>query len=226
MVHKSKTKQVVISGLIIILSIFSLMGCSKPKSAGEQAYTFMEQAANLEKGFNDQQAPLVNEEQKEQTLYNDIMALDMKQFDQIQTKSEAALKSITTRRALIKKEKESIDSAEAVFKKAEPLLNKVTSKKSAPLAKALIKDMSNRYTSFQNLYKDYNQSLDDETALFNLLKTKDLTVEKLQAQLDTVNASYKKINADKDQFNQITQTFNKDKQAFYKSMNIMGNSAG
>ncbi|WEG11752.1 YkyA family protein [Pullulanibacillus sp. KACC 23026] len=222
MIHRIKT----FSLFLPLIGLLFIGGCSKQASPAEQAYTDMEKAAHEEKTFNDQQKPLIQEEQKEQNLYNEIMALDMKHFDQISAKSEEALKSIKKRRTLIMKEKESIDQAEKVFEKAVPLLKEVKTGKSATYAKALINDMSNRKSAFQTLYKDYSDSLDQETALFNLLKTKNLTVEKLQAQLDKVNNSYKKINTDKDKFNNSTNQFNQDKKNFYKSMNIMGKHSG
>lgn len=225
MIHK-KNRRKWGAGLLIIGLVFSLSGCTKKPTPGEQAFQYMEKAASQEANFNAQQQPLVQEEQKEQSIYNQIMKLDMKHFNEIKAKSGDALKSIEKRSQLIQKEKASIDQAETTFKKAVPLLKQVKRSKSKPYAEALIKDMSDRYASFQNLYTLYNQSLDEEKTLFTMLQTKGLTVQKLQGQLDKVNASYKKINKEKQTFNNDTIKFNKDKQNFYKSMNIMGDHSG
>lgn len=224
MLHKRIYKMSM--GFVCAFLLLGLTGCTKKPSPGEQAFQYIEKSATLETTFNDQQKPLVQEEQKEQTIYNEIMKLDMKHFDQIKAKSGEALKSIEKRKAYMQKEKDSIDQAEGVFKKAVPLLKEVKRSKSVPYAQALIKDMSDRYTSFQHLYTLYNQSLDDEKSLFSMLQTKGLTVEKLQAQLDKVNASYKKIDTEKTNFNTYTKKFNQDKQDFYKSLNIMGDHSG
>ena len=213
-------------GLISWLSLSMLAGCSAAKSPGEKAFQYMEKAAQLESGFNAQQKPLIKEEQNEQQLYQDILALDMKQFDQIQAKSKQALSSVAKRKQLMETEKKSMDQAANIFKKAEPFVNQIKDKKQAVIGKKTIKDMNDRYDSFNKLNTYYNQSLTADESLFKLLQTKGVTVENLQKKLDEVNASYKKIDKEKDQFNTYTTSFNQDKKAFYKSMNISGEHSG
>jgi hypothetical protein len=212
--------------LVMGLSLLTLVACSTTKSPGEKAFQYMEKAAQLESVFNAQQKPLIEEEQKEQQLYEEILALNMKHFDQINEKSKQALKSVSTRRRLMAKEKESMDQAAEEFKKADPYVNRINSTQQAAAGKKAITDMHNRYAAFNKLNTYYNDSLNSDESLFKLLETKGLTVETLQKKLDEVNASYKKIDQEKDQFNTYTKEFNKDKKAFYKSMNISGEHSG
>jgi hypothetical protein len=212
--------------LIVGLSLLTLVGCSTNKSPGEKAFQYMEKAAQLESVFNAQQKPLIQEEQKEQQLYQEILALDMKHFDQIKEKSKQALKSVAVRKRLLEKEKESMDQAAIEFKKAEPYIKKIKNTNQATIGNKAIKDMHNRYAAFNKLNTYYNDSLKSDESLFKLLETKELTVETLQEKLDQVNASYKKIDQEKNQFNHFTKEFNIDKKAFYKSMNISGEHSG
>lgn len=221
--RQRKRTQVV---LCIGLCLFTLTGCSAAKSPGEKAFQYMEKAAQQESEFNAQQEPLVKEEQKEQQLYHDILALNMKQFNQIQEKSKQALQIIDKRNQYMQKEKESMDQAEKTFKQAEPYVNKVTDMKQAVFGKKAVGDMNNRYAAFNKLYTYYNDSVKADQSLFKLLETKGLTVETLQKKLDEVNASYKKIDQEKEAFNRYTKAFNQDKMAFYRSMNISGEHSG
>ena len=199
-----------------------LVGCNKDQKPSEKAFDYMEKAASQEQDFNEQQQPLVDEEKKEQDLYNKIMKLDMDDYKQISDYSDQALASIQKRQDMIDKEKKSIDSGYKMFKKAIPHLNDVEKDEAQKSAQAIVDIMDKRYEAFQSLYDAYQSSIDEDTKLFNLLKKKELTTEELQTQLKVVNDSYTKVDEDKETFNKYTEEFNKNKKDFYDTVGITG----
>lgn len=197
-----------------------LVSCSNDKSVSQKIFKHAEKAAQLENGFNNQQKPLLDAEKKEQSLYNQIIALDMSKYNKIVTLSNEALDSIKHREDLLSKEKKSIDDAYKEFQKVKPLISELSNKDLKAKANTLYTSMVNRYKTYQNLHDAYQTSLSEDKKLYNMLKDKNLSIDTLQKQIDTVNKSYKTINDDKDKFNKYTGTFNKEKKDFYKAAGI------
>jgi hypothetical protein len=213
-----KIKMVGILCFIFAL-LFAMPGCTS-ETSGDKAFTNLENAANKEDVFNQQQKPLIEEEKAEQDLYKKIMALDLSKYDQIKEYSDEALKHVNKRDELIEKEKKSIDDAYNAFKEAVPYLKKTDNKDALPHAKNMIDDMTKRYQAFQDLYTAYKESIKLDTSLFTMLKDKNLTKDDLSKQLGKVNDAYKKVDQQKDIFNELTQSFNKEKRKFYKILKL------
>ncbi|GGH74241.1 YkyA family protein [Pullulanibacillus pueri] len=205
--------------VLALIVITLLSGCNK-KSEGDQAFDFMEKAAAEEQTFNEQQQPLVDEEKKEQDLYNKIMNVDVKDDKQVSKYSDQALASIEKRQKMMEKEKKSIDSAYKLFQKAVPHINKVKEEKAQKPGKQTIENMEKRYEAFGDLYKVYTASITDDQKLFKLMTNKKLTTEDLQKQLKVVNDHYESIEKNKETFNKYTESFNKEKQSFYSALGI------
>lgn len=206
--------------LIVLLTIVLVASCSKEKNTSQEIFNHLEKAAELEKGFNNQQQPLVDAEKKEQQLYNQIIALDMSKYNQIVTLSNEALDSIKNREDFLSKEKQSMDQAYQEFLKTKPLIAQLTDKSLKEKANVLYATMVKRYNTYQDLHNAYAASISEDKKLYTMFKDKKLSIENLQKQIDVVNNGYKKINDDKDTFNKYTGKFNKEKKDFYQAAGI------
>ncbi|MDQ0217251.1 YkyA family protein [Peribacillus cavernae] len=203
---------------VILLSAVLVSGCNG--SPEEQIHSILEETVQQEKGFEDQQTPIAKSETKEKQLYDQIIKLGMKEFDQIVKLSDDALKNIQNREKLIEKEHKSIQKSEEEFNKIDTEMKDIDDKKVQQQAEDLKKTMESRYAAHDRLYKSYKESLSLDKQLYELFKNEDLKMEELQAQIDKINTSYQKVLLANEQFNKETELYNQEKKAFYKSADI------
>lgn len=198
--------------------IFLLSGCGE--NPAETIYEHLEKAVVLEEMFKEQQAPLVEAEQKEHEIYEQIISLGIDEFDEIVRLSQEALIYVNKRYEMIDKEKSSIEAGYNEF-------NKITSEHLEKLDEEVVEafnklkeTMDNRYKAYQTLYQNYKNALDLDKQLYEMLQQEDLTMEALQAHIDKINASYEEVLAAKEEFNQYTEQYNELKEEFYKKTNL------
>ncbi|MEH6905342.1 YkyA family protein, partial [Neobacillus drentensis] len=79
--------------LLLCLSILIVIiaGCTKEKTPVEKMYDVLEKVVSAEKVFEEQQNPLVTLEKREKEIYDQIIKLGMKEYDQIVKLSDEAV---------------------------------------------------------------------------------------------------------------------------------------
>ncbi|MCS0543110.1 YkyA family protein, partial [Aeromonas veronii] len=92
---------------LCICMSFLLMVCMGGPTPEEQIYETLEKVVAVEKDFEEQQNPLVELEKKEKELYDEILTLGMKEFDQIVSLSKDALAIVGDRETRINNEQKS-----------------------------------------------------------------------------------------------------------------------
>ncbi|SFL57114.1 YkyA family protein [Salibacterium qingdaonense] len=187
-------------------------------NAAEQAYTHLEEAASLENGFEEQQEPIMNLEEKEQQLYEDMLSLGTEDMEQIQSLATEAVGLAEERKQLLEQEKESIESAYEEYQLAVEQMNQVEQAREE--AQAVKKAMENRYTSYQDLYESYQKAVEQDIELYHAFTNEDLEIEDLQNRIDTVNQQYSIVVENKDAFNSYTDEYNQAKQNFYEAAEL------
>ncbi len=200
---------------VIALGLLSACG-EKP---AETVYQHLETAVELEAPFEQQQEPLQQAEQKENELFEQIIALGMDEFEQISSLADEALVSVESRLTMVETEKESIEASYQEFSEIESLVGDAEEEWSSTLAE-LSESMEERYHTYQELYSVYTEALNKDRALFEMLKEEELTMEDLQAQIDQVNESYRDVTEKKEQFNQSTDEYNEMKRSFYEAAEL------
>ena len=204
-------------GLIGVFLLIFMAACTSPENT---IYEVMEATAKKEDGFEKQQEPLAKLEADEKAIFDEIMDLGMKEFDEITKLADEALANLDEREELIKKEKQSIDESREEFKKATEEFNKIKDEKLKEEADHLQSLMNNRYETHNTLYELYLQGLEEDRKIYELIKKDDLQMEELSAQIDTTNQVYESIIKENSQFNEQTEQFNEAKLQFYKNAGI------
>jgi Putative cell-wall binding lipoprotein len=204
-----------IAFLIVILS-----GCVGMTSPEEQMYEILEKTVTLEEEFQKQQDPLVEHEQAEQDLYNQIMSLGMKDFDEIVQLSNEALEHAEKREELIQKERQSIEKAQQEFIKVEDIVPTIKDEKIKAEAKKLVKTMSDRYEAHKQLYEAYMEGLALDKELYQMFQREDLTMEELEEHLTKINEAYERVLVANEAFNQKTEVYNELKLQFYQQAGL------
>lgn len=206
--------------IIMIAGVFSLAGCLDKQSPEEKMFEALEKVVSIEKGFEDQQDPLVELEKKEKEIYEQIISLGMKEYDQIVKLADEALAIADKRDEHIEKEKESIDESEKEFGNVEGIIDEIEEADLKKQATELQATMKERYAIHEKLYKNYKQGLQYDKELYEMLKDKELSFEKLEEQINKVNEVYETVLNNNQEFNDKTDQYNKEKMNFYKNAGI------
>ncbi|MBT2687854.1 YkyA family protein [Bacillus sp. ISL-47] len=186
----------------------------------EKMYEILENVVAKEKTFEEQQDPLVNLEKKEKDLYDRIIALGMKEFDEITKLSDEASSIVDQRKDHMEKEQESIQASKVEFETLLPIIEEIEDKKVKEKSKLLYEIMMERYKIHDVLYKDYSKALEYDKELYAMFKKEDLSLEQLEEQISKINDMYEKILASNKQFNEKTEEYNEAKLSFYKEAGL------
>ncbi|MDQ1146873.1 hypothetical protein QE429_003700 [Bacillus sp. SORGH_AS 510] len=204
----------------VIAVIFILSGCLAKETPEEKMYDVLEKVVSKEKVFEEQQEPLVKLEDEEKTLYDEIIKLGMKEYDQIVKLSDKALALIDKRKEHMEKETKSIRDSEKEFKKVAKIKDEIQDKKLAQLANDLHSIMTQRYQAHEVLNKYYIEALKNDKELYEMFKNKDVPLEDLETKVTQLNDNYKKVFEANENFNKLTEQYNDKKVAFYKKAGL------
>lgn len=215
--HVNK-KRLILSVIIVILL---LAGCSTNKATPvDKMYNILEQVAAKEKGFEEQQDPLVALEKQEKTIYDQMIKLGMKDYNQIVQLADEGIASADKRKDYLDKETNSIKQSEAEFKKVPAITKELDNPGLKKQADALYNIMMQRYQAHDELYLEYSGAIQDDKQLYEMFKNKNLPLNQLEAQVNKVNEDYKKVAAANDAFNKFTEQYNAKKLEFYKNAGL------
>lgn len=210
-------KRLLISTFIFAIAVIA-SGCTS--SPTESIYQTLEETAVKEKEFQLQQGPLADLEKAENELFDEILTLGMKEFDEISKLADEAMANLDEREKLLKKEKESLDASKEAFKKAEEEITKLKDEKLNKQASELQSLMKKRYESYEKLYNTYNKGIAEDRKIYEMIKDKELKMEDLQTQIDATNKAYENVFEANNEFNELTEKFNEAKVNFYKESGI------
>lgn len=194
-----------------------MVGC-QGKSATYKIYEHLEEAVHLETGFAEQQEKIAALEQEEQEIYQEIS--DLEKLEDIIALADQAIQNIEERYERVELEKESIHNAREEFEKIEPLINDIKDDDVKDKAEELYEVMKRRYDIYQDLYKSYVDSLDEEKSLYTSLKRENYSQEEYREQIQTINELYQEVIHVNDQFNENTKLYNSLKKEFYEAANM------
>ncbi|WP_010649575.1 YkyA family protein [Oceanobacillus massiliensis] len=204
-----------LSFILLITLIALLTACSSP-STEEQIHSHLEEAVNLEEGFENQQEEITDLEVQEQEIYNQIIDLGMEDFEKIKELSEQALGTIDEREEKIELERESIETSQEEFVKIEDLITELDDGTAKEKAENMYEMMNKRYTAYGQLNDAYVTSLEQERELYQMLQQEDIEQETLTEQINAINESYEKVLSSNEEFNNYTMEYNELKKEFYE----------
>ncbi|WP_231510863.1 YkyA family protein [Bacillus sp. UNC438CL73TsuS30] len=202
--------------IFIITTVVILSGCFNQKTPIEKIYDILEKVVEKEKGFENQQEPLVALEKKEKATYEKILDLGMKQHDKVVKLADTALAMADKRKQYMYEETTSILESKETFQKIKEYKNDLKDTKQKKALEHLYQIMINRYSAHDELNTEYLNALKLDKQLYGLLKNKNLSFKDLEAKVNKVNEAYQKVYAANKKFNQLTKEYNDQKLAFYK----------
>lgn len=203
----------------LAFSLF-LTGCTNGDSPEQEIFQTLEKVVELEASFEEQQEPLLELEKKETAIYEEILSLGMKEFDQIVKLSQEGLGLVEQKEAAMEEEKKSIEAAREEFVEVKAAMESLEDDELKKEAQALYQLMEQRYEAYMTLWNHYKESMVIEKDMYELFQTEDLTLEELQMQINNLNEKYEKINEANDSFNAFTGEYNEAKLEFYKKAGL------
>lgn len=186
-------------------------------------YDVLEDVVAKEKVFEEQQDPLVTLEKKEKRIYDQIIELGMKEYDQIVKLSDEAIQLTDERKKHMEKETKSLKESEQAFKKIADIKDEFDDTEVIKTANELNDVMMQRYQAHEWLYKEYSDALTYDKELYGMFKNKNLPLEDLEAQVNKLNDQYKQVFDANEKFNMLTDQYNDKKQSFYKKAGLKSN---
>lgn len=204
----------------IFWGITILSGCLNSTTPAEEMYEVLERVVEAEKDFEQQQDPLIELEKKEQELYSQIVALGMKEFDQIVNLSNQAISNVEKRREHMDLEEKSILMSKKEFENLPPLIEKLEDPALKKQAQELHETMMTRYDAHDTLYENYTKGLEYDIELYNMFQKEDLSMEELEQQIAKINDTYKIVLESNEVFNEQTNKYNESKLKFYETAGI------
>jgi hypothetical protein len=214
---KNNTFKVV---FLCVCMSFLLMGCLGGPTPEEQIYETLEKVVKVEKDFEEQQNPLVELEKKEKELYDEILTLGMKEFDQIVSLSNDALAVVGDRETRINNEQKSIEASKKEFQKVDALISEIKEDSVKEEANELVSLMNERYESYEDLYTVYKEAIEHDKKLYEMFQNEELTLDELEQQITLINETYEKVVAANETFNKLTDQYNKAKVTFYQNAGL------
>ena len=208
---------------LIFITMLILAGCVGQKTPVEKMYDVLENVVSKEKVFEEQQDPLVTLEKKEKEIYDQIIELGMKEYDQIVKLSDEAILLTDQRKNHMEKETKSLKESEREFKKAADLKDELDDPELTKIANELYDTMMQRYEAHDWLYKEYSNALKYDKELYVMFKNKNLSLEDLEAQVNKLNDTYKQVYDANKKFNKLTELYNDKKLSFYKKAGLKSN---
>lgn len=202
--------------LVILCALFLISGCLNQKTTPEKMYEVMEKVVNAENAFEKQQDPLVLAEKKEKELYDKIISLGMKEFDQIVKLADEALLLVEERKKLMDLETKSIIKSKEQFVELSPYINKLEDPSMKKDAKNLYEVMMERYNLHDELEQSYSKALQYDQELYQLFKSKELTINQIEDQINKINKIYEDVYKLNEKFNEQTKKYNDLKLQFYE----------
>ncbi|MDF2855611.1 MAG: Cell-wall binding lipoprotein YkyA [Neobacillus sp.] len=206
--------------IFTITCVLLLSGCMNQETPIEKMYQVLEEVVSAESVFEEQQDPLVTLEKSEKDIYNQIMAIGMKNHNEVVRLSNEALTMVGKREEHLQKEKESLRLAKKKFEQVADIKERIDDGNSKKLADELYKIMMQRYDAHDQLADEYSKALINDKELYTILKNKDLSFELLEEKITDLNQRYMKVSEANDEFNKLTKQYNDKKLSFYKESGL------
>ncbi|MFE8695353.1 YkyA family protein [Cytobacillus sp. FJAT-53684] len=205
---------------VMVIGMLLLSGCLNKQTPVEKIYDVLEKVVTSENGFEEQQEPLNELEKQEKEIYDKIIGLGMKEFDEIKKLSDEAIAIVDKRKEHIDKEQESIGASQKEFQAISPFIDEIEETASKEKAQELYDIMMQRYQLYDELYQYYSEGVLLDKELYTMFKKEDLELTELDAQITKINEVYAKILTANEKFNEKTKLYNETKLSFYKESGL------
>jgi len=190
---------------IVSVSTLLLSGCTFGDSSEQQISEVLQQMHTAEEGYRSVQDDMNAAEQKEYTLFEEVLSLEQEQTEELTTKIDEMKASLNERKELVATEKESMDSALAasdfseleVDQDVQALIDQIDAAYDA------------RYATYENLYTNYESLLTLQETMYDEMLGEEVSIEAIRELVQQVNAQNDQVQQLVTEMNEQTEEFNR-----------------
>ncbi|MFD3447983.1 YkyA family protein [Microbacteriaceae bacterium 4G12] len=201
------------------MTVLFLVSCSN-RSSVYGIYKQLEKVALLEKSFEQEQSPLVELEGKEKKIYSSILTLGTGDTEKRKDLARAAQRTLQEREQHLQKERTSLLKAKQIFHHIPTSVAKITDQKLKKRGEEVTNMMEKRYRMYEQLYSQYQEALQRDRQLYDLLKSEVVSFDEMKRSIADINQQYDKVLQYNKLFNRYTVQYNKKKRQFYKQAGL------
>ncbi|MGA9288581.1 MAG: YkyA family protein [Anaerobacillus sp.] len=198
--------------LVLIVS-----GCHEAEKRAGHIYQGLEKSAEIEKEFAEQHVASVKASQEEQSLYKEIISLEMDQEEQIKQNTRDAQELNTKEKQYLYESKKKFDQAYETFSEIKSPVSHIKHIKVKEQATTVIELMEKRRELFESYYDHYLEVIKLNGQFYEQLQNEELKVSEMSQQIKKINANYLAMKEKQQQFNQNTKQYNKVKSKYYQN---------
>lgn len=205
-------------GLMIVAIYFiaSLYIQHKEQKRIEEITQALEESAQFEKIFANNQQELSNAGLEEIKLYDQLMSYQVDHGKDIKKTAKEALSSIEKQQKHLEESKENFSKAYTTMASIQPISKKVRNFKQARIVSSIEKLNEERYQLYLTYTENYHSVIALNQKLYGQIEEQNFNEKELDEQIKEINQLYKKLHQQEKQFNQYTTEFNKEKKQYYQ----------
>lgn len=200
--------------MFVFTMLLFISACGE-EDVTEEINAYLEETIDIEKEFEASQEKVFELEKEDEELYKEIIGLGSDDHEKVQTLADQAIDLLDKRSEYLKMEKTSLEDSKATFENIEPLIEKITDEEQQELTKKMYDTMINRYDSYEEVYKNYTDSIRLTKELYTLFKEEDFNQNQVYSVIENVNDSYEDVLEANESFNKETVLYNELKQEYY-----------
>ncbi|MEI3611037.1 YkyA family protein [Pseudogracilibacillus sp. SO30301A] len=203
-----------LKSMFIFTMLLFISACGE-EDVTEEINAYLEETINIEKEFEASQEKVFELEKEDEELYKEIIGLGSDDHEKVQTLADQAIDLLDKRLEYLEMEKASLEDSRATFENIEPLIEKITDEEQQELTRKMYDTMINRYDSYEEVYKNYTDSIRLTKELYTLFKEEEFNQNRVYSIIENVNDSYEDVLDANESFNKETVLYNELKQEYY-----------
>lgn len=203
-----------LKSMFVFTMLLFISACGE-EDVTEEINAYLEETIDIEKEFEASQEKVFELEKEDEELYKEIIGLGSDDHEKVQTLANQAIDLLDKRSEYLKMEKTSLEDSKATFENIEPLIEKITDEEQQELTRKMYDTMINRYDSYEEVYKNYTDSIRLTKELYTLFKEEDFNQNQVYSVIENVNDSYEDVLESNESFNKETVLYNELKQEYY-----------
>lgn len=212
-------KSLILLSLSISL-VFLLAGCHDDQKQAENTHHHLKKSAEMEKTFAENEEKLSTIHNKEQSLYEKIISLNVDQTQKIQSAVQKAQKYNRKQKHVLQKAEQHFKQAFNTAAEIKSAVKKINDTKQKKTAAKILHLMKKRHNFYQSYHKAYNRLLTLNDTFYKKMAKQKYKVSQLDQQIKKINHEYENMAHLEKKFNHYTKQYNKAKNEYYRKAGL------
>jgi Putative cell-wall binding lipoprotein len=205
---------------IVLICLFILFqsGCNKTIYKEQEVQQQLEKFESVDANMQEPQQELLKLEEEEKQVYEQLVALRVDEHTQMKVLTDQAKALLDQRKEMLEKERAAVQYSHQEFQQIDPFMKEVANEQAQQEWEKMKEVMGNRYSSYEELYSEYDAVLKEGGELYNVFLHSPLQVMEVENQIKKIDEKYKRLAELNQSFNNWTEKYYKEKNILYEKM--------